>query len=197
MSSTSNKPNSVDRTLRRLCLTPVTRTPPRRFRADHADRSQNIKLMTKASPLLCFFVALIAGCVPSTKTIVKTGEAARSRITATGVTLPASASNLYYAHQPQFSDTLDTWISFSADSAECMVAAKAVAGGKAIAPVFTPGTRSKSEAVTGGPAYHHAEYATRLWDLSTVKNGTMLETKGLFVLVDLDAHRVYISLRAP
>jgi hypothetical protein len=153
--------------------------------------------MTKTSRLLCLFVALIAGCVPSTKTIVKTGEAARSSIAASGVTLPASASNLYYALQPQFSDNLDTWISFSADRADCMATAKAVSGSKAIAPVFTPGTRSKSDAVTGGPAYHHAEYATPLWDLSTVKNGTMLETKGLFVLVDLDVDKVYISLRAP
>ena len=153
--------------------------------------------MTKTSPLLCLFVALIAGCVPSTKTIVKTGEAARSSIAASGVTLPSSASNLYYANQPQFSDNLDTWISFSANSGDCMTTAKAFAVGKTIALVFNPGTRSKSDAVTGGPAYHHAEYATPLWDLSTVKNGTMIETKGLFVLVDLDANKVYISLRAP
>ena len=153
--------------------------------------------MAKASSLLCLLVALIAGCVRSTKTIVKTGEAARSSIAASGVTLPASASNLYYAHQPQFSDNLDTWISFSANSTDCMATAKAVAGGKAITPVFILGTRSRSEAVSEGPAYHHAEYATPLWDLSTVKNGTMLETNGLFVLVDLDAHKVYIALRAP
>jgi len=126
-----------------------------------------------------------------------TGESARSRIIASGVTLPASASDLYYAHQPQFSDRLDTWISFSTNSADSMATAKAVAGIKAKTAVFSPGTRSKSEAITGGPAYNDAKYTTPYWDLSTVSNGTMFETKGMFVMVDLDVHKVYISLRTP
>ena len=78
-----------------------------------------------------------------------------------------------------------------------MSVAQAVARTKAPTPSFVPGTRSNRNATTGGPAYHHREFASSLWDLSTVTNGTMFETKGLFVLIDNDKNRIYIALRSP
>ena len=153
--------------------------------------------MNKLIVILSVAIAVVAGCGVDTSTIVETGEAARSRIVSNGVALPASATDLYYAFQPQFADHLDTWISFSASPADCLSVAQAVASTKTNAPVFVAGTPSRFDNVTGGPAYHHSEYASPYWDLSTVTNGTMFETKRLFVLVDTDKNRVYISLRVP
>ena len=114
-----------------------------------------------------------------------------------GVKLPISATALYYAFQPQFADHLDTWISFSADAAECISTAQALARTKNPKPDFVSGTRSSSDAITGGPAYHHPEFASPRWNLSTVRNGTIFETKGLFVLIDNENNRTYIALRKP
>jgi hypothetical protein len=136
----------------------------------------------------------VSGCGLSST--VRTDEAARGRILSNGVKLPGSATNLYYAFQPQFADYLDTWISFTATPADCMGVVQALARSKTNAPAFVSGTRSRDDAVTGGPAYHHPEFASPCWDLSSVTNGTMFETKALFVLIDNDKHRVYISLRA-
>jgi hypothetical protein len=153
--------------------------------------------MTKSITGLGIILAACAGCGFNTSTVIRTDEAARSKIVSSGVTLPASATNLYYAFQPQFADYLDTWISFSATPSDCMSVAQAIASTKTNTPVFAVGTKSKDANVAGGPAYHHPEYASPRWDLSTVTNGTMFETTGLFVLVDTDKDRVYVSLRAP
>ena len=139
----------------------------------------------------------MVGCGESTDTVIQTGATARSQIVANGVSLPSSATDFYYAFQPQFSDHLDTWISFSATPADCMIAAQAVAGKKIPTPVFISGTRSQHNNVTGGPAYHQPKYASSYWNLSTITHGSMFECKGLFVLVDTDKNKVYISLRAP
>lgn len=143
------------------------------------------------------FTLMFAPVWLATHTILRTDESARASIEAHGVTLPDSAKGLYYAFQPQFADHLDTWISFSASATDCKTAAEAIARTKAPDPRFIPGTRPGSDAVAGGPAYHHPEYASAHWDLSTVANGTMFETNGLFVLIDKDRSRVYIALRAP
>lgn len=153
--------------------------------------------MAKSIMVWGMIMSLCAGCGFNTSTVVRVDEAARSKIVSSGVTLPASATNLYYAFQPQFADYLDTWISFSATPSGCMSVARTIASTKTNAPVFGVGTKSKDANVTGGPAYHHPEYASPRWDLSTVTNGTMFETTGLFVLVDTDNNRVYVSLRAP
>lgn len=142
-------------------------------------------------------LAILTGCGLNTSTVVRTDEAARSKIVSSGVSLPASATNLYYAYQPQFADYLDTWMSFSATSNDCISVAQAIAGKKTPSPVFVTGTKSMHDNVSGGPAYHHPEYASPRWDLSTVTNGTMFETNGLFVLVDTDKNVIYISQRAP
>ena len=125
------------------------------------------------------------------------GEKARKKIESYGLGLPKSATNLYYAYQPQFADRLDTWIAFSADSEDCMRIARKIAATKSDSPKFISGTRAKSEAVSAGPKYGYTGYATSLWDLSVVKAGTKFEIDGLFVLVDLDHNRVFISLRSP
>ncbi len=150
--------------------------------------------MTPTIKILFMCVALV-GCGSCTRTVVKTDENARSHIESSGVKLPASATDLYYAYQPQFADYLDTWISFTATAADCKSVAESLAGSKTSRPTFVSGTRSQSVAVTGGPAYHHPEFATTRWDLSTVTNGTVFETKGLFVLIDNDKSRIYISMR--
>jgi hypothetical protein len=141
--------------------------------------------------------AVVAGCGVSTDTVVRTGDRARSRILSSGVTLPISATNLYYAFQPQFADYLDTWISFSASPADCLSVARTLASAKTNNPALVPGTRSRFDNVTGGPGYHHPEYRSAHWDLGTVTHGTMFETDGLFVMVDTERNRIYISLRAP
>jgi hypothetical protein len=148
--------------------------------------------------IICMILSLaVSGCGLSTGTTVRTGEAARGRILSNGVRLPISATNLYYAFQPQFANYIDTWISFTATPADCTSVAQALARSKTNAPVFVPGTRSREDAVTRGPAYHHPEFASPCWNLSSVTNGTMFETKGLFVLIDNDNHRIYVSLRSP
>ena len=152
-----------------------------------------IRMMT--IPAIC--IALAAGCGLNTDTVVKTGEDARKRIVSSGVTLPASATNLYYAFQPQFADYLDTWISFTANPTDCLSVAQIVAGTKTNTPVFVSGTRSRFDNVTGGPGYHHPEYASVYWDLDKTTNGTMFEADGLFIMVDKDRNRIHISLRAP
>ncbi|MBN2494537.1 MAG: hypothetical protein JXR96_08110, partial [Deltaproteobacteria bacterium] len=145
-------------------------------------------------PLILCLGVVILGC---DETIVGMDDAARGCIAASGVHLPPTATELYYAFQPQFADYLDTWISFSASSTDCMSAARSLARLERDEPVFVAGTRSRSDAVTGGPAYHHPELATPRWDLSGVTNGKLFETKDLFVLVDTDRSRVYIALRSP
>ena len=153
---------------------------------------------TKRVRTVALMFALIASsCGPDLRTVIHTDKAAKAPILASGVTLPSSATNLYYAFQPQFSDHLDTWISFSAAPADCMSAAQALARTKTPTPGFASGTRSSSAAITGGPAYHHPEFASARWDLSKVRSGTMFETNGLFVLIDNDNHRTYIALRSP
>jgi hypothetical protein len=142
-------------------------------------------------------VLFTSGCGPDLRTVVHTDKAARAPILATGVTLPTSATDLYYAFQPQFSDYIDTWISFSADAADCVSAAQAAARTKTPTPTFVAGTQSPLKRVTGGAAYHHPEFASPRWDLSTVRNGTMFETNGLFVLIDTDKNRTYIAMRRP
>ncbi len=153
--------------------------------------------MARLLTILLLCIGVSTGCGVGTGTVVRTDGAARSRIVSSGVALPASATNLYYAFQAQFADHLDTWISFSSSSADCTSVAHAIASTKTTSPTFVAGTKSKHDNVSGGPAYHHPEYASPRWDLSTVTNGTMFETKGLFVLVDTDKNRVYISQRAP
>ena len=143
------------------------------------------------------FALVVSGCGPDTRTVIQTDEAARASILDSGVKLPASARDLYFAFQPQFANYLDTWISFSAEAAECMSAAQAIARTKTPAPNFVSGTRSSSDAVSGGPAYHHHEFASPRWDLSTVRNGTTFEANGLFVLIDNDKNRTYIALKKP
>ncbi len=132
----------------------------------------------------------------STDTVILTGHDAHSRIKDTGVTLPDSADELFYAYQPQFADYHDTWISFSVDPDACMAAAQELALLGSKAPVFVAGTRSRYAWVNGGPAYHHPELATRHWDLTTVTNGKVFEAKRFFILVDTDTSRIYMSLRA-
>ncbi len=137
------------------------------------------------------------GCGLDTSTVVKTGEDARSKIESRGVALPASATNLYYAFQPQFANYLDTWISFTANPTDCLSVAQAVAGTKKKTPVFVSGTRSREDYVTAGPRYDHPEYASIYWDLGKTTNGTMFETDGLFIMIDKDKNRIHISLKAP
>lgn len=153
--------------------------------------------MTRLLPYQILSILIFVGCGVYTKTVIETGAAARTQITANGLSLPASATDLYYAFQPQFSDHLDTWVSFSASQADCRSVAQAVASKMVATPVFTSGTRSKHKNVTGGPAYHHPKYTSIYWNLSTVTNGSMFECKGLFVLIDTDKNKVYISFRAP
>jgi len=143
------------------------------------------------------FALITSGCGPNTRTVIHTDEAARAPILATGVKLPTSATNLYYAFQPQFADNINTWISFSAEAADCVSAAQAAARTKTPTPDFVSGTQSTSKAVTGGAAYHHPEFVSPRWDLSTVRSGTMFETNGLFVLIDKDKNRTYIAIRRP
>src|SRR4051812_29634562 len=103
--------------------------------------------MTRIIIILILSIA-VTGCGLDTSTIIVTDEAARNRIESSGVKLPASATNLYYAFQPQFADYLDTWISFTANPADCKSVAEALARAKTNAPAFVPGTRSRKDAVT-------------------------------------------------
>lgn len=153
--------------------------------------------MTRLFTKLIVIMLIMAGCGVNTDTVIQLDAGARSYIATNGVSLPASATDLYYAFQPQFSDHLDTWISFSATSADCIIVAQAVASKKVANPVFISGTRSQRDNVTGGPAYHQPKYASKYWNLSAVTHGSMFECKGLFVLVDTDKNKVYISLRSP
>ena len=142
----------------------------------------------KPTAIMVILAVVCAGC--GLGPVIKIDKAARGRIVSSGVSLPASATNLFYAHQPQFADYLDTWISFSASPADCMTSAQAISGTKTNAPVFVPGTKHKQ-------ANHHPESVSQRWGLNTITNGTIFETKGLFVLVDQDRNIVYISMRAP
>ena len=127
--------------------------------------------------------------------VVLTDEGARSKIEQIGVKLPNSATNLYYALQPQFADYHDTWVSFSANAMDCTNFAHRLASREIDAPVFVPGTRSRHEPVTKGPAYHQPALATPRWNLTTVTNGGVFEARRLFILVDTGNNRVYVSTR--
>lgn len=131
----------------------------------------------------------------SCDTVVLMDEAARNKIEEIGVKLPNSASNLYYALQPQFADYHDTWASFSATAADCEDFARRLASREIDAPVFVPGTHSRHEQVTRGPAYHQPALATPRWNLTTVTNGEVFEVRRLFILVDIGNDRVYVSTR--
>ena len=131
----------------------------------------------------------------SCDTVVLVDEAARSKIQEIGAALPNSASNLYYALQPQFADYHDTWASFSANVADCRDYARSLASREIDAPVFVPGPRSRHEPVTKGPAYHHPALATQWWNLAAVTNGEVFEARRLFILVDAGNNRVYVSTR--
>jgi hypothetical protein len=133
------------------------------------------------------FAFIYSSFLPDMVPVHRTGRSARASIEASGVKLPASATDLHYDFESQFSTYRDTWISFSASASDCMSAARAFARTQAPAPQFVPGTQ---------PGLAITRVALRHWDLSAVKNGMVFETGDLFVLIDTDANTVYITLRA-
>lgn len=122
---------------------------------------------------------------------VLTDAAVRARIEERGVTLPASAGSLYHSIVAFVDHT--EFIGFTTAPEDAMPVAIAFARRATNSPAFVPGTRSEHSFVNKGPAGWGPEWASALWDISSVTNGRVFEIRHLFVLVDTDKSRVYIS----
>ena len=61
------------------------------------------------------------------------------------------------------------------------------------APSFVAGTQSEHYSINEGPEHWGPEWEDPLWDISSVKIGQVFEIRYLFVLVDTDRSRVFIS----
>jgi hypothetical protein len=123
--------------------------------------------------------------------VVVSDEAVRSRLENSGVDLPESAHHLYHAIAAFVDHT--EYIAFSTAPADAMPTAIAFAKRATNSPSFTQGTRSSHSFINDGPSSFGAEWESPLWDIATVTNGQILELEHLFILVDTDKSRVYIS----
>ena len=123
--------------------------------------------------------------------VVVSDEAVRSRLVERGVNLPVSAHHLYHSIAGFVDHT--EYIAFSAAPSDAMPTALAFARRATNSPSFTPVTKSKHRFINDGPKYWGPEWATPLWDITTVTNGQMFEMRHLFIVVDTDKSRVYIS----
>jgi uncharacterized protein with LGFP repeats len=85
------------------------------------------------------------------------------------------------------------YIAFSTAPADAMRAAVAYARRATNSPTFAAGTKSEYRFINEGPGHWGPEWATPLWDITTITNGQVFEIRHLFVLVDSDKSRVYIS----
>jgi hypothetical protein len=122
---------------------------------------------------------------------VITDEAVRARLTERGVKLPPTAHKLYHSIAG-FVDHSE-YIAFSATPDECLAAAVAYAKRSSDRPEFKDGIRSQYDFINEGPGHWGDEWKTPLWDIQGVINGRVYEERHLFVLIDTDASRVFIS----
>ena len=138
-----------------------------------------------------FCLTFASGMANWGQPVVASDEAVRSRLAARGVDLPASAHHLYHS-LAGFVDH-NEYIAFSTAPADAMPVAMAFAQRATNSPSFRPGTKSEHSFINDGPRCWGPKWATSLWDITTVTNGQMFEMRHLFVLVDTDKSRVYIS----
>jgi hypothetical protein len=143
-----------------------------------------------------FIAAILTTCQSFPDSISHKGEEAREAILACGVPIPASAKDLFHAYEPQFAQHLDTWISFTASPADCTSVATALANAKAADPKFFPFKGAERDAPTEGPRGPGLYIPSPDWNIFAVNKGMAFKAKGFFVLVDNDAGRIYIALRA-
>ncbi len=156
----------------------MTDMPPKKTRLRAARRLfALIALGCIAAALIFAYVGyrFLSDVVPFP--VHRTGDSARTSIEASGVKLPASATNLSYDFESQFSTYRDTWISFSASAADCMSAARAIA--RTQAPAH-PGAVSTShrEACHGrhfqlplGTECARPDEGPRISQMTRMKNG--------------------------
>ena len=138
-----------------------------------------------------FFQQLGRGMASWGQPVVVTDEAVRTRLANSGVDLPASAHHLYHAIAG-FTDHTE-YIAFSTAPSDAMPTAIAFAQSATNSPSFTQGTKSKHSFINDGPRSLGSEWDSPLWDITTVTNGQVFELEHLFILVDTDKSRVYIS----
>ena len=122
---------------------------------------------------------------------VTSDNAVRARLDGRGVLLPESAHHLYHAIAG-FVDH-EEYIAFSAPYNDCMSSAMKYARRQTNEPIFSKGTKSEYEFINEGPAHWGTEWATPLWDIHNVKSGLVFEERHVFVMVDTDSNRVFIS----
>lgn len=122
---------------------------------------------------------------------VITDEAVRARLQERGVHLPPSAHNLYHSIAGFVDHT--EYIAFSATPDESMAAAFAYAKRTTDNPQFIDGARSQFPFINDGPGHWGDEWATTLWDIKPVTKGKVFEERHVFVLVDTETSRVFIS----
>jgi uncharacterized protein with LGFP repeats len=123
---------------------------------------------------------------------VMTDDVVRTQIEGRGVELPASAGKLYYSIAGFVDQT--EFIAFTTAPTDVMQSAISFAQQATNVPVFKSGSKSEYSFINDGPKGWGPEWATPLWDISSVKNGQMFEIRHMFILVDTDNSRVYISM---
>lgn len=109
-----------------------------------------------------------------------------------GVPVPNSAKDLYYFYLEGFTNYRE-YFSFSTDLSDARAVAQTCAKRVVKNPIFTNNIQSTQWFVNDGPGHDNPKWKTPLWNLNSVKNGELFEDKQLFVLVDIDNSRVYIS----
>ncbi len=141
--------------------------------------------------IVSFFMAFARGMASWGTPVVMTDEAVRSRLEERGVHLPASANHLYHSIAGFVDHT--EYIAFSTAPDDAMPTAIAFAQRATNAPIFTVGTQSEYSFINDGPGHWGPEWASPLWSIAAVTNGQVFEIRYMFVLVDTDKNRVYIS----
>ena len=123
--------------------------------------------------------------------IVCSDDAVRNRFAERGINLPTSAHHLYHAIAG-FVDHSE-FIGFSTAPEDTLPCAISYAKQRTNSPTFVTGTRSKYDFINKGPQIWGKQWATPLWDITTVTNGQLFEVEHTFILVDTDKNRIYIA----